>query len=91
VSSGNEGESPVEGTIVPLENIPVVIHQGHYRLYEKPDGGLRLQYRRDDKDEDDFIELPAALVRLLNKAQEGNMSAMEMMRAMTGIMRPNGR
>jgi hypothetical protein len=85
--SGNEGES----SLVPIEEIPVVIHQGHYRLYEKPDGGMRLQYRRDDKDEDDFIELPAALVRLLNKAQEGNMSPMELMRAMTTVMRPNGR
>jgi hypothetical protein len=73
VSSGNEGE-------VALEAIPTVLHQGRYRLYSKPDGGLRLQYRRDDKDEDDFIELPGMMVKLLTRAQQGDMSPMQFMR-----------
>lgn len=53
---------------------PVVLHEGRYRLYEKPDGSLRIQYRRDDKDEDDFVELPGAMIRLAKMASEGNMS-----------------
>jgi hypothetical protein len=60
--------------------LPTVIHQGRYRLYEKPDGGLRLQYRRDDKEEDDFFEIPGMMVRLLNRAQSGSMSPGEFMR-----------
>jgi hypothetical protein len=60
--------------------VPVVLHEGRYRLYQKPDGGLRLQYRRDDKDEDDFFELPGMMVRLLDQAQAGNMSPMQFMR-----------
>jgi hypothetical protein len=59
---------------------PRILHQGRYRLYEKPDGGLRLQYRRDDKDVDDYLEIPGMMVRLLNRAQDGNMSPMEFMR-----------
>jgi hypothetical protein len=59
---------------------PKVIHQGRYRLYEKPDGGLRLQYKRDDKDEEDYLEIPGMMVRLLNRAQQGDMSPMEFMR-----------
>ena len=59
---------------------PSVVHEGRYRLYQKPDGGLRLQYKRDDKDTEDFIEIPGMMVRLLNRAQEGNMSPMEFMR-----------
>lgn len=76
--------------IVPLEAIPVVLHQGKYRLYQKPDGGLRLQYKRDDKSEDDFIELPGVLVKLLNKAQEDDMSPMDFMRAMMSLKRNHG-
>ena len=91
MSSGDEGEAIVGDTpstvALPLEIIPVVIHQGRYRLYEKPDGGMRLQYKRDDRDAEDYIELPGAMVKLFNKAQEGNMSPMEFMRAMMGMMK----
>jgi hypothetical protein len=53
---------------------PRILHEGRYRLYEKPDGGLRIQYKRDDSDTEDFIELPGAMVRLAKMASEGNMS-----------------
>jgi hypothetical protein len=79
VPSRNEGENSVS-EVETTPDIPVVLHQGRYRLYKKPDGGLRLQYRRDDKDEDDFFELPGMMVRLLDRAQAGNMSPMEFMR-----------
>lgn len=59
---------------------PIILHEGVYRLYQKPDGGLRLQYRRRDRDVDDYLEIPGMMVRLLNRAQEGNMSPMEFMR-----------
>jgi hypothetical protein len=102
MSSGNEGEASVNSDaeiveaeivneeVVPLEEIPVVLHQGRYRLYQKPDGGLRLQYKRDDSDAEDHIELPGVLVRLLNKAQQEDMSPMDFMRAMMSLKRNHG-
>lgn len=68
---GNEGESAVVET---PNGAPVILHEGRYRLYEIPDGSLRIQYRRDDKDEDDFVVLPGAMIRLAKMASEGNMS-----------------
>jgi hypothetical protein len=73
---------------VPAINVPVVIHEGRYRLYRKPDGGLRLQYKRDDKDTEDFFELPAQLVKLLDRMQEGEgMTPAEFLREGFKIMR----
>jgi hypothetical protein len=66
---------------------PKIVHQGRYRLYENPDGGLRIQYRRDDKDDDDFVQLPGPIVALGKAAAEGNMSPLEMMQRMMKIMR----
>lgn len=71
---GNEGESSVTELVTAPSNAPIIVHEGRYRLYEKPDGSLRIQYRRDDKDEDDFVELPGAMIRLAKMASEGNMS-----------------
>lgn len=69
------------------EIIPVVLHQGRYRLYEKPDGTMRIQYRRDDKDTDDFFEIPGAMIALAKAAAEGKMSPMDMMKSAMGFMR----
>lgn len=74
MSGGNEGQSSVTDTEITNIVAPVILHEGRYRLYENPDGSLRIQYRRDDKDEDDFVELPGAMIRLAKMASEGNMS-----------------
>lgn len=66
--------------VTTTENVPVVVHKGVYTLWEKPDGSLRVQYRRDDKEEDDFFELPGAIIRLGKAAQEGKMNPLEMMK-----------
>lgn len=68
--------------IVAGASLPVIIHKGVYTLYQKPDGSLRVQYRRDDKDEDDFFELPGVMVRLAKAAAEGKASPMDMVREM---------
>jgi hypothetical protein len=67
--------------------VPKIVHEGRYRLYENPDGGLRIQYRRDDKEEDDFVQLPGPIVALGKAAAEGNMSPVELMRRMMSLMR----
>jgi hypothetical protein len=59
---------------------PVIVHQGRYRLWENPDGGLHLVYQRDDKDEPDHMQLPGALLAIARAAGEGTMSLPEMMR-----------
>jgi hypothetical protein len=65
---------------IPLPALPRVVHEGVYRLYEKPDGTMRVQYRRNDKDEDDFFELPGVMVRMAKAASEGKLNPMDMMR-----------
>ncbi len=104
MSSGNEGQASVnEGwehtgnstKMVSTDGVefkpevPVIVHQGRYRLYEKADGGLHLVYQRDDKDEPDHMELPGALLNLAKMAGEGKMSIPEMMREVMK-MRSNG-
>lgn len=74
----------------PLESVPVVLHEGRYRLYEKPDGSLRIQYRRDGNDTDDFIEIPGMMIKLAKGAADGNMSPMTMMKAAMGYMSGGG-
>ncbi len=56
---------------------PRILHKGVYSLYEKPDGTLRIQYRRTDRDEDDFIEIPGPILRLAKLASEGKMNPIE--------------
>lgn len=56
---------------------PVILHQGKYRLYELPDGTLRIQYRRDDKDEDDVIILPGKLLKMMKQMSEGKINPLK--------------
>ena len=65
---------------------PIVIHEGRYRLYQKRDGGMRIQYRCDDKTEDDFVEIPGAMVALSKAAAEGNLSPVELVRRVMKLM-----
>lgn len=72
----------------PASNTPVILHEGHYRLYEKSDGTLRIQYRRTDREEDDFMEIPGAVLRMAKAVSEGNLNplqALKMMRNGTNV------
>jgi hypothetical protein len=66
---------------VEASNVPHVVHKGVYTLWEKGDGTLRIQYRRDDKEEEDFFELPGAMVKMAKAASEGKMNPMDMMKS----------
>lgn len=61
---------------------PRILHKGVYTLYEKSDGTLRIQYRRTDKNEDDFIEIPGPILRLAKAASEGKLNPLEAIKAM---------
>lgn len=69
-----------------LESIPVVVGQGRYRLYRKPDGTMRVQFRDDSADEDAFFEFPGALLVLAKNAAEGNMNPLVMMKEAAKLM-----
>lgn len=70
--------------------MPHVVHQGRYRLYEKPDGGLHIVYQRDDKTEPDHIDLPGALVKMAQMAGEGKLSMPDMLRELMAMRRNMG-
>jgi hypothetical protein len=69
-----------------LENIPVIIGEGRYRLYRKPDGTMRVQFRQDGTEEDAFFEFPGGLLVIAQKAAEGNMNPVQMMREVAKLM-----
>ena len=72
------------------DNAPTIVHKGVYTLWRKPDGTLRIQYRRADKDDDDFFELPGAMVALAESASQGKIGPMEMMKAVMTFMKNGG-
>lgn len=84
----NEGESPmIEPTIETVVEGPHIIHQGRYRLYGKPDGGMHLVYQRDDSEEPDHMEMPAAVLKLAQMAGEGNLTLPELLRELMKLQR----
>lgn len=65
-----------------VETQPVILHEGRYRLYQKPDGTIRVQYRRDDSDEDDSLEIPGFILRMAEAMSEGKISPLKALSAM---------
>jgi hypothetical protein len=76
------------GVEVQVSNIPVVVHKGIYTLWEKPDGTLRIQYRREGNDTDDFVELPGALVKMAKGMAEGKLNPMDMIKEVMKLRPP---
>jgi hypothetical protein len=62
---------------VSVDLAPRILHKGVYTLYEKPDGTLRIQYRRTDREEDDYLEIPGPILRLAKAASEGKLNPLE--------------
>jgi hypothetical protein len=65
--------------------LPHIVHRGVYTLWEKPDGTLRIQYRRDDRDEDDFMEIPGGILRVAQMVGEGKMNPLTALKAIRGM------
>lgn len=70
-----------------VEDMPVIVHEGRYRLYRKPDGGLHLAYKRDDEEDLQHLDLPAQMVKLAEMAGQGRVSPTDMLRELMK-MRP---
>jgi hypothetical protein len=67
-------------------SVPVVVHEGRYRLYRKPDGGMRVQYKRDDREEEDFFEMPGEAMQLAEGMATGKLSAVQFVSAAVKMM-----
>lgn len=65
---------------------PIILHEGRYRLYEKPDGTLRIQYKRDDAEEEEWAEIPGVMVKLTRGMQDGSLSPMQLIGEATRLM-----
>lgn len=57
-----------------VTDAPRILHEGRYRLYEKPDGGIHLVYLPDGQEVEQHMEIPGAMLRLAKMASEGNLS-----------------
>lgn len=64
---------------------PHIVHKGVYTLWEKPDGTLRIQYRRDGADKDDFMEIPGGILRIAQSLGEGKINPLTALKAMRNM------
>jgi hypothetical protein len=71
--------------IVP-NGVPVILHEGKYRLYQKPDGGLHLVYLPDGVEIEQHMEIPGGMLRLSRLASEGNLTLPQFMKEATKLM-----
>lgn len=62
--------------------MPQIMHEGRYRLYGKPDGGLHLVYLVDGQEDEQHMEIPGKMVRLAAMASEGKLSLPQMVKEM---------
>ncbi len=75
---------------MPEVQSPHILHEGKYRLYQKPDGTLRVQYRRDDKDEDDFMEVPGWMLKLAEGLSNGSLNPLQAFNQVRKMAGSNG-
>lgn len=62
--------------------LPQILHQGVYRLYRIPqNGNLHLVYKPHDGEEM-HLEIPGQLLALAERAANGDINPMEMMKTM---------
>ena len=76
--------------LIPLDEVtvvsgPKVLHEGRYRLYEKPDGNLHLVYKRDDQETEQHLEIPGKLLGLAQRAAQGQLSPMDVIKEMMAM------
>ena len=74
-----------EGDILPTP-VPVILHEGRYRLYRTPLGGLHIVYLPDGADNEEHIDMPAGMLRLSQAMGSGNMTFPQFMREAMALM-----
>lgn len=78
-------------TVETIAPAPKILHEGRYRLYEKSDGTIRIQYKRDDKDIEDFMEIPGSILTIAKAASEGRLTPTQIMGEMMKLMNGQGK
>jgi hypothetical protein len=73
-----------------VQLLPEIVHEGQYRLYKLPNGGLHLVYLIAGETEERHMEIPGALIALAEGAANGEMSPMDMMKGAMSLMNSGG-
>lgn len=64
---------------------PVPTMKGTFAIYDLPDGGRMLAYRREGEENTNQVVIPAALVRLVEAQQRGEkINPMQLLKTMMG-------
>jgi hypothetical protein len=62
--------------------MPRILHEGRYRLYENPDGGIHVAYKPDNTEQVQHFEVPGFMLKMAQAASEGKLSPMDMVKEM---------
>jgi hypothetical protein len=61
---------------------PVVLHKGQYTVYQTPDDGIHIAYRKEGAPEDEHLEIPGHILKLAEMASSGKISPMALLSKM---------
>ena len=67
-------------------NEPTILHQGRYRLYKLPDGGMHVVYKMDGQDEEKHMEVPGQILSMAEGLATGKMNPAHIMKSIMGMM-----
>lgn len=65
---------------------PRILHEGVYRLYQKPDGTLRIQFKRNNATDEEFFEIPGGFFKIAGQMKSGKLSMGGAMGQLTKLM-----
>ena len=76
--------------LIPIDEVtvvsgPKILHEGRYRLYQKPTGDLHLVYKPDDQETEQHMEIPGKLLGLAQRAAQGQLSPMDIIKEMMSM------
>lgn len=74
-----------EPNVEVMSNEPTILHEGRYRLYSNPDGGMHIVYKRDGAETEDHFEMPGAIVVLGRQMAEGKLDPMSAMKSIMSL------
>lgn len=67
-----------------VHSVPVPFMQGRFNVYETPDGGYHIAYKKDGEEKVEHIELPGPLLRAAQMLSEGKLNPMAALKMFMG-------
>lgn len=64
--------------------MPEKLVHGIFSVYETPDHGFKIVYRRDGSEEDETMDIPGHIVKLGKMMAEGKLNPLSMLTKMRG-------